>query len=111
MSRALAAYRALYVAFIVTASAATLAGALTASQTVGHVHALLFVTVLASAEIAAALALLWRRTETIACAGLLAVYAVAGVASAMEGDIPLRFAYYAATACFIVFLSRMAARA
>lgn len=44
-----------------------------------------------------------------ACAGLLAVYAVASVASVMEGDDSLRVACYAATACIIVFLSRTAA--
>ena len=102
--RALAAYRVLYVAFIVWASAKTILD--THRTPDAHAHAALFVIGLASVEILSALALLWRRTEIAACGVLLAVYATAAILSAAQGDTPVRFAYYAATAGFIVYLSR-----
>ena len=97
---ALPAFRLVYVAFIVTASAATLSGA-HAGQ-----HGGLHLAVLATIEILAALAFLFRRFEVVACAMLLAVFAIASVMSLVIGEWSLRFLYYAATALFIVLLSR-----
>ena len=61
---------------------------------------------LAGIEILAAVLFLFRRSEWVACAILLVVYAVATVISATFGDWSLRFVYYGATAIFIVVAAR-----
>jgi hypothetical protein len=101
--RGLAAFRIVFVAFIVFASAEALlaAGTIASSAHLAVSHVL----VLASAEIVAALSLLWRRTERAAAIALILIFAIAAVLDARAGDIPFRYAYYAATALFIVFLS------
>lgn len=96
---ALAAFRYVYVAFIVSASATTLLSG------VGAHHAA-HVAILAGVEIAAALGFLFRASEMAACFVLLAVYAIATAISLTMGEWTLRFLYYAATAVFIVSLSK-----
>ena len=104
MPTALAVFRAIYVAFIVTASLATLLREKAPGQPAhaGFSH----LTILASVEIAAALLFLFRRSEIWACAILLAVYAIATAISVTLGDWSLRFLYYGATAVFIVIAAR-----
>ncbi len=84
MPAALAAFRVIYVAFIVTASIATLIHAkvpgLPAHAGFSHL------TILAGVEIVAAVLFLFRWSEVWACAVLLAVYAVATVISVAVGD-------------------------
>ena len=103
-SRALAAFRLVFVAFIVFASASALlnAGAIASSAHLASSHIL----VLASAEIVAALGLLWRRTERAAAVALILVFAIAAVLDMRAGEIPVRYVYYAATTLFTLFLSR-----
>ncbi|HLY56986.1 MAG TPA: hypothetical protein VKS60_15585 [Stellaceae bacterium] len=95
-----------YVAFIAGASAMAIRSA-HAGTGEGH-HSARFVLFLAVPELIAALSLLVRPVERIACAVLVAIYVVAGAVSAASGDIvaPLRFLYYAATAIFIVTAGR-----
>jgi hypothetical protein len=100
--RGLAIFRLVFVAFIVFASTEAL---LTAGPVASSAHlAVSHVLVLASAEILAALSLLWRRTERAAAVALVLIFALAAVLDARAGDIPVRYAYYAATALFIVFI-------
>ena len=63
---------------------------------------------LAVTETIAALAFAIEPVEFIACAVLLLVYCVAGVVSAVSADWVgvLRFIFYAATATYIVLISR-----
>ncbi len=101
---ALAIFRAIYVAFIVTASLTALHHEKPPGLPVlAGIPALML---LAGIEILAAILFLFRRSELTACLVLLAVYAVATVISASFGDWSLRFVYYGATAIFIVMASR-----
>jgi hypothetical protein len=93
--RILAAYRLLYCALIVVASVQTLI------DLPGH-----HVTLLAAVEIAAALLLMWHRTQWPGAAVLLAVFAGAQAIAASEGQYPTRFLQYAASALLIVGLHR-----
>jgi hypothetical protein len=93
------AYRLIFVAFLVVASAMTIAGA-------HGGHFAMAARPLASAEIVAALLFLFRRTQRLALAGLLAVFTMASVMAIIAGEMPLRFVYYAATAAFIVLVDR-----
>lgn len=92
--RILMLYRLTFVALIIVASAQTMA---TES---GHVHAL----VLATAEIAGAAALAWRRTQRAGAALLLLVFATAQIVSATLGLWPTHFLLYAASTLLIVLL-------
>ena len=104
MATALAVFRTIYVAFILTASLTTLIGL---KAPVHHAHeAASHLAILAGVEIFAALLFLFRRSEIWACAILLAVYAVATAMSVAFGDWSLRFVYYGATAVFIVIAAR-----
>jgi len=89
-----------YCAFIAWASAQTfLAG--------GHeAHA----KILAGVEIGAIAAFLFPMLEIGAGAVLLIVYAIASVITVLQGEPPIRFAYYAATALYILWASRWSAR-
>ena len=102
--RALVIFRAVFVGFIVFVSAR----ALLAASTIAHVaHAQpAHIIALATIEIAAALALLWARTEPIAAGALVLVFAAGAVLDTRAGDVPVRYAYYAATALLIAFLRR-----
>lgn len=84
-----------YCAFIAWASVRTFLEA-----RAGHDrHAL----VLSGVEILAIAAFLFAPLETIACAVLLVVYAIAAVlTTAVHQDLPLRFVYFAMTAIYIV---------
>jgi hypothetical protein len=58
--------------------------------------------VLASVELTAVAAFVFPPLEAAAGAVLAAVYVVASVVTVMQGEAPLRFVYYAATAIYIV---------
>src|SRR5438094_963078 len=79
-ARILAAYRAIFGTLIVVASIQTLVAA--------PAH---HVALPAAVEIAAALMLMWRRTQWVGASVLLAVFACAQVLSAVEGAYPTRF--------------------
>ena len=94
-ARILATYRAIFGTLIVVASIQTLVAA-----------PALHVALLAAVEIAAALMLMWRRTQWVGAAVLLAVFAAAQIMSAVDGECPTRFLQYAASALLIVLLDR-----
>jgi hypothetical protein len=94
-ARILFAYRVIFCALLVMASIQTLAGR--------HPH---HAVPLAVVEIAAALLLLWRRTQWIGAAALLVVLAAAQILSAVEGEYATRFVQYAASTLLIVLLDR-----
>jgi hypothetical protein len=91
----LAAYRLIFCTLIVIASAQTLIAA--------PEHR---VIVLATAEIAGALLLVWDRTQWAGAVLLLLVFAAAQVMAASQGEYPTRFLQYAASTVLIVGLSR-----
>jgi hypothetical protein len=93
---ALAAYRWVFSALIIVASLQTLFAAQGEPA----------VTLLAGAEIAGALILLWRRTQWLGAALLLVVFASAQLLSALHGEWPTRFLLYAASAFLIVTMDR-----
>ncbi len=64
------------------------------------------VVLLAVLEIAAALMLLWRRTQWVGAAAPLVVLAAAQILSALQGEYPMRFMQYAASTLLIVLLDR-----
>jgi len=97
----LAVYRLIFSALITVASVQTLLAA-------QGDYAL---TLLASAEIAGALMLGWRRTQWPGAALLLIVFAGAQLMSAMQGEWPTRFLLYAASVLLIVTLDRTLAPA
>lgn len=84
-----------YCAFIACASVRTFVEA-----RAGHdLHAF----VLSGVEITAIAAFLFAPLETIACAVLLVVYAIAVVLTLVaHQDLPLRFVYFATTAVYIL---------
>ncbi|HLI65439.1 MAG TPA: hypothetical protein VKU90_03660 [Caulobacteraceae bacterium] len=61
---------------------------------------------LAGIEIAAIAAFLFDRLQVAAAAALLIVYAVAAAATTLQGEPPLRFLFYAATAAYILVAHR-----
>jgi hypothetical protein len=88
-----------YCAFIASASLQTFLQA----RGDRDVHAL----ILSSVEIAAIAAFLFAPLEVIACGVLLIVYAIAAALTvAVNHGLPLRFAYFAMTAIYIVIASR-----
>ncbi len=99
-ARILATYRAIFGTLIVVASIQTLVAA-----------PALHVALLAAVEIAAALMLMWRRTQWVGAAVLLLVFAGAQVLSAIEGEYPTRFLQYAASTLLIVLLDRTPSQA
>lgn len=94
-ARILAVYRVIFSTLIVLASLQTLI-----AERAHHV------VLLATAEIAGALLLMWRRAQWVGAALLLVVFAAAQVLSAVEGDYPTRFLQYAASTLLIVLLDR-----
>jgi hypothetical protein len=92
-----------YGLFIAQASVNAILGAI---QRTHHQESPHLVLSLAVPELLAALAFLFEPAERFALAVLLVVYAVAAVVTAMQGDLPLRFLYYAMTAVFIVLSHR-----
>jgi hypothetical protein len=97
------AFRLLYVAFIVVASATTLTSAWTEMHATGHQfpNPTLLVA-LASVEIVAAVLFIFPRIEIFAGIALLIVFAVAEVLSIMDEEVTLRFFFYAGTVLFIL---------
>lgn len=98
------AYRAVFVLFIVWASAVTVIGA--HGQAAHEGHSPLVLVGLGAAEIGGALLFLFRGPQLLGLAVLLVVFAIAAVMSTLLGDNPLRFFYYAATALFILAVDR-----
>jgi hypothetical protein len=98
-ARILIAYRVIFSVLIVVASIQTLAE--------GSPH---HFVLLAVVEIAGALLLLWRRTQWVAAAALLGVFAGAEALAALEGEYPTRFVQYAASTLLIVLLDRRLSR-
>ncbi len=99
-ARILAAYRAIFSTLIVVASLQTLIA--------GCSH---HIVLLAAAEIAGALLLMWRRAQWVGAALLLAVFTCAQVISAVEGDYPTRFLQFAASTVLVVMMDRALSRA
>ena len=91
--RILLAYRLIFCALIVVASAQTL------FAEPGH-----HVALLATVEIAGAVLLAWQRTQWAGAVLLVLVFAVAQVIAASEGEYPTRFLQYAASTLLIVLL-------
>jgi hypothetical protein len=108
---ALRALRWAYVAFILFASAQTFASAwqMHVASTHAHAHATVLVLILAGSEVLAAGAFLIEPCELVAGGFLLVIYAAAGLVASLEGDVPLRFVYYGATAAYIVYAHRFGA--
>lgn len=106
---ALYAYRCVYVAFIVWASAKTFLEGWPAPAGHGHggsAHMGLFIRGLAATEIAAALAFLWLPAQVWAGGLLIAIFAIATAVDLVHGGVPARFAYYSATVMVLIVLTR-----
>jgi hypothetical protein len=91
---ALRALRWSFCAFIVFAGAQTFTAALGGRGGVHHLA-------LSGVEIAAVLALLIPRLAVAASLVLCAVFAIAAVLTFADGEAPMRFAYYGATAILL----------
>ena len=94
-----------YVAFIAYASMQTFLqawGVKTGHHNIG-VPGLL---VLSGTEVLAVIAFLTEAVDVAALGVLLVVFAVASVLSIGEGEIPLRFLYFAATAAYVTIARR-----
>jgi hypothetical protein len=96
-ARILTVYRAIFVALLSLASLQ----ALLLGREGGH-----NIVLLAGAEFAAALALLWRPTQVVGACVLLGIFAVAQVLSVLAGQWPTQFLQYAASTVFIVAMDR-----
>jgi hypothetical protein len=97
----LQAFAWIYASFLVAASVQTAVDAMH-----GHgPHGGIPVAALAGVEILAALLFLVPKARTAATAALLAIFAIAAILTSLSGDLPIRFAYYAATAVIIVSLN------
>jgi hypothetical protein len=101
------AFRLLYVAFIVVASATTFTSAWGAMHATGHSAASpTFLAGLAAVEIVAALLFAFRRLEIPAGIALLITFAIAEVLSILSAEVTLRFFFYAGTVLFILAAAR-----
>jgi hypothetical protein len=96
-SRILGLYRLVFVTLIIIASAQ----ALVMAHEVAH-----HVAPLATAEIAGALMLSWRKTQLAGAGLLVCVFAGAEAVSIVQGIWPTHFLQYAACAICIVMLDR-----
>ena len=94
--------RFVYVAFIAAASGVAIRASLHGAGEAGHGTRV--VLILALVELIAALAFLVDRIEVAACTLLILTYATAAISSVESADFlaPLRFAYFAATAIYLV---------
>ncbi|HEY2050803.1 MAG TPA: hypothetical protein VGH03_15800 [Caulobacteraceae bacterium] len=101
MTWSLRALRWSFCAYIAWSSLQTFAGARTGHAAL-HAHALL----LSGAELLAIAAFLFERSALPACVALVAIFAIAAVLTALAGQTPLRFLYFAATAVHIVLAQR-----
>ena len=102
--QALYAFRLVFVAFIVWASARTFAEGWPTAHGGSPAQAGPYIQLLAGAEIAAAALFLWPAAQLWAGAALIAIFAIATVLDLMAGGVPARFAYYAATVAVVAFL-------
>jgi hypothetical protein len=81
-----------------------------ASTEAGHAgQSPIHLVLLGTVEIGGALLFLFRRTQLAGLVLLLTVFAIAALMTALLGDNPLRFFYYAATALFIFAVDRSSA--
>lgn len=98
MTWPLRALRWSFCAYIAWSSLQTFASART-----GHdAHAL----VLSGAELIAVTAFLFDRTALAAGVALVAIFAIAAALTTLEGQVPLRFLYFGATAVYIALARR-----
>ena len=95
-------FRLVFVAFLLWASARTMADAHLGSSG----HSGLALALLAGIEILAALLFLLRRTQLLGLALLIPVFAAATLMALQVGEMPVRYFYYAMTALFIVAVDR-----
>lgn len=58
------------------------------------------------AEVVAIAGFLFERSALPACVALVAIFATAAVLTALDGQMPLRFLYFAATAVHIALAQR-----
>ncbi len=94
-----------YVAFIAYASMQTFVQAWGA-KTGHHSIGVLGLLVLSGTEVLAVIAFLTEALDVAALGALLVVFAVASVLTIGEGEVPLRFLYFAATATYITIAHR-----
>ncbi len=66
----------------------------------------LHAVLLSGVELLAVAAFLFERSAVLACAVLVAVFAIAATFTAIGGQMPLRFLYFAATAVYLVLAQR-----
>jgi hypothetical protein len=103
MKGALRALHWSFCAYIAWASLQTFAQART-----GHdLHAI----ILSAAELLAIAAFLFARLALPACMALVAIFGLAAVITALQGQAPVRFLYFAATAIYIAMAQRAAVAA
>ena len=102
---ALYLYRAVFVAFIVYASAKTFVEGWPAPQgaTVAA-NMTMFIRTLAGVEILAALLFLAPAAQLWAGGALLVIFAIATVVDLTHGGVPARFAYYSGTVLILMYL-------
>lgn len=94
MTRGLRALNWSFCAYLGWSSWATLAQAAVARD----LHAL----ILSGAELLAVAVFLFERWMVPACIVLVSVFAIAAVLTSLQGQSPLRFLYFAATAVYVV---------
>jgi len=95
-----------YVAFITYSSAETFLEAWRAPHTNHGLHGALGLLALSGAEMLAAIAFLAEVLDAIALTMLLLIFVIASALTIGEGEVPLRFLYFAATAAYITIAHR-----
>jgi len=104
---AVRAFRLLFVAFIILASATTFLSAWSELHATEHSSASpLFLALLAGTEIVAAVLFAFRRPEIPAAVALIIVFGIAEALSIASKEITLRFVFYAGTVLFILAAAR-----
>lgn len=103
-AQALYAFRLVFVAFIVWASAKTFMEGWPTGPGAASGHAALGIRLLAGTEILAAALFLWPAAQLWSGATLIAIFAIATVIDLAAGGVPARFAYYSATVAVVAFL-------
>jgi hypothetical protein len=103
-TQALYAFRLVFVAFILWASAKTFMEGWPTGGGASPAHAGQAIRLLAGAEIVAAALFLWPTAQLWAGGVLIAIFAIATVIDLKAGGVPARFAYYSATVAVVAFL-------
>jgi len=98
------AFRAIFVLFILWASATTIVATSRPAAHDGHSPHVLIV--LAIGEVLGALLFLVAAAQVVGLVLLLFIFAIAAVEATLFGENPLRFLYFAATALFIYAVDR-----